>query len=178
MSFDLEDCLRELDGLQRATDDWSATQRDTLNRLRGHDDDLQREAWQRVLGRLRERPELAPVLRELAADPVVYALWRRLGLLRASLDERIDTALKPVRPLLHAHGGDVEIVEIQPPDTLLLRMTGACDGCPASAITLTAGVIRAIRSACPELVNIRDVTAGALTAMPSDTVSPFAGEQP
>ncbi len=174
MSFDLEHLLLELDGLERRTDDWDEAQRALLKSLRGGSDRLQREAWQRALSRLRQEPGLEPLLRELAADPVIYAVLRRFGLLRASLDERIAEALRPVRPLLHAHGGDVEIVEIRPPDTLLLRMTGACEGCPASAITLAAGVVRAIRAACPELVEIRELSGAALPSMPADTVSPFA----
>ncbi len=175
MSFDLDTLLRELDALERGTDGWDDAQREQLMSLREGTDRLQREAWQRALTRLRLEPGLEPLLRELAADPVIYAVLRRFGLLRASLDERVAEALRPVRPLLHAHGGDVEIVEIRPPDTLLLRMTGACEGCPASAITLTAGVVRAIRAACPELVEIRELGGGALPSMPDDTVSPFAG---
>lgn len=174
MNFDLNAQLTRLDALERETDAWDPQQRELLMQLRQASDAVQKEAWQRALASLREEPACGGVLRDMVGDPVVYAVLRRFGLLKASLDERIEQALLPVRPLLHAHGGDVEIVEIRPPDTVLLRMTGACEGCPASAITLTAGVIRAIRSACPEIVRIQDLTAGDLAAMPADTVSPFA----
>lgn len=176
MNFELEARLRQLDALERETDAWNEAQRETLMQLRSLSDEIQQEAWQRVLRRLRQDAGFEPALRELAADPVVYAVLRRFGLLRPSLDERIHAALKPVRPMLHAHGGDVEIAEIRPPDTVLLRMTGACDGCPASAVTLAAGVVRAIRDACPEILSVQDISTGTPSPMPQDTVSPFAAD--
>lgn len=176
MSFDLAACLRQLEQLERETDTWPDAHSQTYRQLREESEALQREAWRRLLQALQPQPEFRERLQALASDPVVYAVLRRFELLKPSLDERIARALEPVRPLLHAHGGDVEIVEIRLPDTVLVRMTGACDGCPASAITLTAGVVRAIRQACPEIRTVRDVSAGALSDMPADTRSPFASK--
>ena len=176
MPFELEQQLRALDALERQTDTWESSERELLSKMRQLSDGLQKEAWQRALQALQEQPEAREQLRALASDPVVYAVWRRFGLLKPSLDERIEQALLPVRPSLHAHGGDVEILEIVLPDTVRLRLTGSCEGCPASAITLAAGVVRAIRSACPEIKKVVDVSSEAASNMPDDTVSPFSAE--
>ena len=177
MSFDLDAQLRALHELERRTDDWDTATKDSLGQMRQLSDELQKQAWQRCLQALRAQPQLQEQLRELAADPVVYAVWRRLGILKPSLDERIEQALLPVRPLLHAHGGDVEILKIEAPDTVRLRLTGSCEGCPASAVTLAAGVVRAIRNACPEIQRVIDESSNPDSAMPEETVSPFAPEQ-
>ncbi len=174
MRFDLAKQLQALADLERDTDAWSQAQRDSLMSLRRLGDELQAEAWRRALIALNADPATRAQAQALAADPVIYAVLRRFGLLKPSLDERIAMALVPVRPQLQAHGGDVEIVEIQLPDTVVVRMTGACESCPASAITLTAGVKRAIRAACPEIRQVRDLSAGELPSMPADIVSPFA----
>ena len=76
--------------------------------------------------------------------------------------------------MLASHGGDVELVKVTPP-AVELRFIGACDGCPASALTFHAGVKKAVQDACPEITEIRQVKGarrGAEAA--SDFVSPFA----
>ena len=42
-----------------------------------------------------------------------------------------------------------------PPDTVEVRLLGACHGCPASGQTLAEGVEKAIRQHCPEIVHIQ-----------------------
>jgi Fe-S cluster biogenesis protein NfuA len=81
------------------------------------------------------------------------------GLHPQSLAERVEGALATVRPLLGAHGGDVELLEIdEDAGGVRLRLLGSCDGCPSSAITLQSAVERAIVEAAPEIVAI-DVDA-------------------
>jgi Fe-S cluster biogenesis protein NfuA len=65
--------------------------------------------------------------------------------------KKITTAIDEVRPYLNADGGDVELVELTPDNTVLVRLTGACDGCPFSLMTLKAGIEQAIRKKFPEL---------------------------
>mgnify|MGYP000079268972 CR=1 FL=1 len=172
--LDLAAALAQLSELERLSEGWSPQQREQLAAIRAQEQNVQAEAWRRFLRALREHPELASQPETLVADEWIYAVLRRLGVLRASLDERIAEALLPVRPLLHAHGGDVEVVDILPPDTVHVRLTGSCEGCPASAVTLAAGVVRAIRSACPEIRQVLDISSAA--PLRDDAIeSPFAG---
>jgi Fe-S cluster biogenesis protein NfuA len=67
------------------------------------------------------------------------------------ITDKINAAIREVRPYLNADGGDVELVEITGDNTVKVRLTGACDGCPFSMMTLKAGIEQAIRNKFPEL---------------------------
>ena len=105
-----------------------------------------------------------------------------MGLIKPSLQERVEEALDSVRPMLESHGGNVELVEVKPPDTVRVRFLGACDGCPASMLTFIAGVKAAIEENCPEITDIQQVkglTGGSGSGAGADGngvqfVSPFA----
>ena len=60
-----------------------------------------------------------------------------------------------MRPFLGAHGGDVELLDIDADaGAVQLRLLGSCDGCPSSAVTLQMAVEQAIVEAAPEIVII------------------------
>lgn len=135
---------------------------------------LNGEAFRGLIAALKSDPSCAPRLREAAADPVVYAVLRRHGLLKPSLQERVMAALDSVRPMLAQHGGDVELVSVEPP-AVELRLTGACDGCAASALTFYAGVKQAVIDQVPEITEIRQ--AKGLAAARADAItSPFTAQ--
>jgi Fe-S cluster biogenesis protein NfuA len=64
--------------------------------------------------------------------------------------ERVEAALKKVRPALQADGGDVELIDVKD-GIVSVRLTGACGSCPMSTMTLKMGVERAIRQELPEI---------------------------
>jgi len=64
---------------------------------------------------------------------------------------KVISALEEVRPYLHADGGDVELVGISHDNVVRVRLSGACDGCPFSLMTLRAGIEQAVRKKFPEL---------------------------
>jgi Fe-S cluster biogenesis protein NfuA len=64
--------------------------------------------------------------------------------------ERVENALKKIRPALQADGGDVELIEVND-GVVSVRLTGACGSCPMSTMTLKMGVERAIRQEVPEV---------------------------
>ncbi|WP_411727114.1 Rieske 2Fe-2S domain-containing protein [Methyloglobulus sp.] len=73
------------------------------------------------------------------------------------------------------------MVEIITPDTVTIRLLGACDGCPASGLTLSEGVEKAIKEYCPEITTITKarggVTAKPVDGIPVHFVSPFANSE-
>ncbi len=166
--------LKDIDALQSIVASWNEQQRNTVEALRHAIDALHREAFTRLIRALKDDPAAAGRLREAASDEVVYAVLRHLEILKPSLDERLQQALDSVRPYLREHGGDVELVAVEPPDTVTIRLTGACDGCPASGLTLSAGVEKAIREHCPEITNIRKARGHGGGSVNVDFVSPFA----
>ncbi|QGK69720.1 hypothetical protein GIY23_09500 [Allosaccharopolyspora coralli] len=92
--------------------------------------------------------------RELAADPLVGALLTLHDLHPESVGERVAAALDTVRPYLGSHSGDVELFGVGDDGVAHLRLTGSCDGCPSSLVTVKLAIENAIREAAPEVTEI------------------------
>lgn len=71
--------------------------------------------------------------------------------------ERVNSAIEMVRPYLKADGGDVELVEVTDDLSVKVKLSGACDGCPFSLMTLRAGIEQAIRMKFPEMKELISV---------------------
>lgn len=175
----LDTLLRDIEALEAIVAEWDDEQhRNTVEALKRAVDALNKEALARLIRTLKAEPATLPALKDAVSDEVVYAVLRHLELVKPSLHERIETALDSVRPYLASHGGDVELVRVTPPDTVEIRLTGACDGCPAAGLTLSEGVEKAIREYCPEISDIvkarGGASAGPVDGVNVDFVSPFA----
>jgi Fe-S cluster biogenesis protein NfuA len=145
--------------LEAEIDGWEAAPRDTARAYRKAIDSLHEEALRRLIKNMRDAGAGA-ALRDAAADPVVYAVLRHHGILKPSIAERVEAALESVRPVLAQHGGDVELVRVDPP-AASIRFIGTCDHCPASALTIDSAVKTAVRAACPEITEIVQVRGAA-----------------
>lgn len=117
---------------------------------------LHGEALRRLIRALKTNPAALDSMKAAAGDEVVYAVLRRHAILKPSLNERVEAALESVRTMLASHGGNVELAAVAPP-AIDVRFIGACDGCPASALTFHAGVKKAVQDACPEITEVRQV---------------------
>ncbi len=62
-----------------------------------------------------------------------------------------------VNPAVAAHGGRIDLVDVQGTE-VYMEMSGGCQGCAMSRMTLRQGVERMIRQAAPEVTEIHDVT--------------------
>lgn len=103
----------------------------------------------------RSRAEAPALFEALVEDDLVASLLLVHGLHPDSLARRVEDALVEVRPLLAVHGGNVELLDIDPDaGAVRLRLLGSCDGCPSSAVTLRTAVERVIVEAAPEIVMI------------------------
>ena len=71
---------------------------------------------------------------------------------------KIDSLLEEqVRPGLAAHGGDVEVIDVDN-DQVFLKLTGGCHGCSASSATLKQGIEKVIKQNFPEIEEVIDLT--------------------
>ncbi len=70
---------------------------------------------------------------------------------KKELMQKIHLAIESVRPYLNADGGDVELIDLTEDLIVKVRLTGACDGCPFSLMTLKAGIEQAVRKNVPEI---------------------------
>jgi Fe-S cluster biogenesis protein NfuA len=71
---------------------------------------------------------------------------------QADLSARIERVLdEEVRPDLRADGGDIELVGVDPDNIVQVRLTGACQGCSSSVITMSMRVEAALKAQIPEI---------------------------
>lgn len=70
----------------------------------------------------------------------------------------IQKALNNIRPFLQADNGDVELVDVSDDGIVKVRLTGSCEICPLSIMTLRAGIERAIMREVPGVKRIEAVS--------------------
>ena len=70
------------------------------------------------------------------------------------LYERVDKALDEIRPYIHSHAGDVNIVDITDDGVVKLQMVGTCHGCPMSMVTLRLGIERILMEKVEEVTGV------------------------
>jgi Fe-S cluster biogenesis protein NfuA len=70
--------------------------------------------------------------------------------------ERVEEALKKIRPALEADGGGIELVDIVD-GVVSVRLKGACQGCPGAQMTMKMGVEKVIKDQVPEVKSVQAV---------------------
>ncbi len=70
------------------------------------------------------------------------------------MEELIKQAIEDIRPSLQADGGDLEYVSVDDDGKVLVRMTGACDGCPMALMTLKQGVEAYLTKKIPGVTSV------------------------
>lgn len=64
-----------------------------------------------------------------------------------------------VNPSIASHGGRADLVALdEVSKTAYIKLSGGCQGCAMSRLTLTQGIETMLREAIPELVHVLDVT--------------------
>jgi Fe/S biogenesis protein NfuA len=64
-----------------------------------------------------------------------------------------------VNPSIASHGGRADLVAMDDNDKVAyIKMSGGCQGCSMSRMTLSQGIETALRDAIPELTDVRDIT--------------------
>jgi nitrite reductase/ring-hydroxylating ferredoxin subunit/Fe-S cluster biogenesis protein NfuA len=163
-----------VEGLESIFATWDETQRNAVQAYRQAIEQLHGEALTRLVRALKSDPAALAAMKRAISDEIVYAVLRRHAIIKASLAERVELALASIRPMLASHGGDVELVKVAPPQ-IEVRFVGACDGCPASAMTFHAGVKKVVEESCPEITDVLQVKGtGAGGGNGVNFVSPFA----
>lgn len=74
-----------------------------------------------------------------------------------TLFQRVDEALDMIRPALVMDGGNVELVDVNSEGVVLVKLVGACVGCPASTMTLKAGIEATLKEQVPEVTRVENV---------------------
>jgi Fe-S cluster biogenesis protein NfuA len=74
------------------------------------------------------------------------------------ITEEVNKALDSIRPYLQADNGDIELVEVTKDGIVKVKLTGACDVCPLSVLTLRAGIERSLLRQVPGIKRVESVT--------------------
>src|SRR2546425_435141 len=68
-----------------------------------------------------------------------------------------DVLTRRINPSVAAHGGHVDLIDVQD-NTVFLQLGGGCQGCGMADVTLKQGIEVEIRAAVPEVGEILDTT--------------------
>ena len=70
------------------------------------------------------------------------------------MKEKIEAALKKIRPMLQADGGDIEFVDVSKDGVVKVKLTGACGCCPMSQMTLKNAVEEKLKKEVPGIKEV------------------------
>lgn len=116
--------------------------------------DLHGAGLERVFEHLTEAGEPAAAAVDACVnDEIVGGLLLLHGLHPLSMEDRVRQALEQVRPYLHSHGGNVELLGIDD-GVARLRLEGSCKGCPSSAITMKQTIEEAVLAKAPDVTGV------------------------
>lgn len=63
-----------------------------------------------------------------------------------AMREQVEATIDVIRPALQADGGDIMLVDVEEDSGVVsVQLVGACGTCPASTMTLKAGIERILR---------------------------------
>ena len=74
-----------------------------------------------------------------------------------SFEQKVREVIDSVRPALQGHGGDIELLGVNPDNSVRVRLQGACSGCPGAKMTLKMGVERILKNKIPEVKEVISV---------------------
>lgn len=157
-----------VDEAARAVEELDPAAREAAQRLRAAVEDAHRAALTTIVRRLRADEAGREALYELVDDPLVHLLFLLHGIVRPDPMTQARTVLDTVRPGLQSHGGDVELVRIED-GVAYVRLSGACNGCSMSSVTMRTTVEEALVSGVPAVVSVE-----VLPSEPTPTVIPLS----
>ena len=72
---------------------------------------------------------------------------------------KIEGALDEIRPYLQTDGGDISLVEVTDDYTVKVKLSGACETCHVSMMTLKNGVEIAVKNAVPKVKQVVEISS-------------------
>lgn len=65
--------------------------------------------------------------------------------------------MEKVRPFINNDGGDVDLVDITPEGIAIVQLSGHCENCSLSPMTMKLGIERMLLSEVPEIRGVEHV---------------------
>jgi Fe-S cluster biogenesis protein NfuA len=73
------------------------------------------------------------------------------------LKQDVEQALDKIRPFLQRDGGDIQLIDVTDDGIVKVQLTGACQGCPMSQMTLKQGVEKALMKEVPGVKEVQSI---------------------
>ena len=73
------------------------------------------------------------------------------------MEAAIVEAIDAIRPALQMDGGDIELVGVNEEGVVQVKLSGACDSCSISWLTLKGGVERILKDRVPGVTSVEAV---------------------
>ena len=138
-----EELARAVDDALLAANALDGQPRKVVEAVREALEATHRAALVTIVRRLKADDAGREALFELVDDPLIHMLFLLHGIIRADPMVEAQAALDTIRPGLHSHGGDVELVRIEE-GVAYVRLAGACNGCSMSSVTMRTTVEEAL----------------------------------
>jgi Fe-S cluster biogenesis protein NfuA len=75
----------------------------------------------------------------------------------AALKVRVEAVLDKLRPAIQNDGGDADLIDLTPEGLVIVQLTGHCESCSLSPVTMKLGVQRMIMDEIPEITGVESV---------------------
>ncbi|MHB1738475.1 MAG: NifU family protein [Actinomycetes bacterium] len=162
-----ERLAQAVDEAARAVAELEPSARQAAQSLREAIEAAHRVALTTIVRRLRADGTGRELLFELVDDPLVRMIFSLHGIIWADPAARARTVLDGVRPGLASHGGDVELDHVQD-GVAYVRLSGACNGCSMSSVTMRTMVEQALVGQVAEITAVE-----VLPSQPGPTLIPL-----
>jgi Fe-S cluster biogenesis protein NfuA len=70
--------------------------------------------------------------------------------------EKVEEVIAKIRVGLKTEGGDIELIDVKN-NTVYVRLTGACETCPMSSLTMKNWVESTIKKEIPEVIAVKAI---------------------
>jgi Fe-S cluster biogenesis protein NfuA/nitrite reductase/ring-hydroxylating ferredoxin subunit len=165
---DIEKLAGRVDEAVRRVGELEGPAREVAQELKEALEAVHRAGLVTVVRRMRADDRAREVLFELVDEPEVRMLLSLHGIIRADPLTESQRVIEAVRPQLQSHGGDVELVRVDD-GTAYVRLSGACNGCSMSSVTLRNTVEEALVGNVPAIHGVE-----VLPSEPSPTLIPLS----
>lgn len=142
----VDDAVAALAGLEPAA-------RAVAEELKAAIEAIHRAGLVAMVRRMRADDAAREALFDLVDDPTVHLLLSLHGIVRPDPVTHANQVLAAVRPQLHSHGGDVNLVRVED-GTAYVRLEGACNGCSMSSVTLRTLVEESLVQGVPAITAV------------------------
>ena len=82
------------------------------------------------------------------------------------LRDRIEKALDLVRPSLQEHGGDIQLIDVDPCGVVQVSLKGNCGSCALSQMTLKTEVETKLKAEVPEVKQVNAIRRAPRKGLP------------